>query len=34
MHMTGGFDIPGLGMAAAYMNVPRTYDIDFRYRMR
>ena len=32
-YMTGGFDIPGLGMAAAYMNVPRTYGIDFRYRM-
>ena len=31
-YMTGGFDIAGLGMATAYMNVPRTYGVDFRYR--
>ena len=31
-YMTGGFDIAGLGIADAYMNVPRTYGIDFRYR--
>jgi iron complex outermembrane receptor protein len=31
-YFTGGFDIVGLGIAAAYMNVPRTYGLDFRYR--
>ncbi len=31
-YMTGGFDIAGLGIADAYMNVPRTYGVDFRYR--
>ena len=33
-YMTGGFDIAGLGFASAYMNIPRTYGIDFRYRFR
>lgn len=31
-YITGGFDIAGLGIAAGYMSVPRTYGIDFRYR--
>jgi iron complex outermembrane receptor protein len=31
-YFTGGFDIAGLAIANAYMNVPRTYGLDFRYR--
>jgi len=31
-YFTGGFDIAGLGIATAYMNVPRTYGVEFRYR--
>ncbi len=32
LYYTGGFDIAGLGIADAYINVPRTYGIDFKYR--
>ena len=32
LYYTGGFDIGGLGIGDAYINVPRTYGIDFRYR--
>jgi len=31
-YFTGAFDLAALGFADAYMNVPRTYGIDFRYR--
>lgn len=31
-YYTGGFDIAGIGIADAYINVPRTYGVDFRYR--
>ena len=31
-YFTGAFDIPGLLIADAYINVPRTYGVDFRYR--
>lgn len=31
-YFTGAFDIPGLQIADAYINVPRTYGVDFRYR--
>ncbi|MBL0123681.1 MAG: TonB-dependent receptor [Betaproteobacteria bacterium] len=31
-YYTGGFDIAGIGIASAYINVPRTYGVDFRYR--
>jgi iron complex outermembrane receptor protein len=31
-YFTGGFDIVGLTIANAYMNVPRTYGVEFRYR--
>jgi iron complex outermembrane receptor protein len=32
LYYTGAFDISALGIADAYINVPRTYGIDFRYR--
>jgi len=32
VYYTGAFDIGGLGIADAYINVPRTFGIDFRYR--
>jgi iron complex outermembrane receptor protein len=32
LYYTGSFDIAGIGMADAYINVPRTYGVDFRYR--
>ncbi|NJR44181.1 hypothetical protein HC761_01685 [bacterium] len=31
-YFTGGFDIGGLGIAAAYLNLPRQYGIEFVYR--
>ncbi len=31
-YATGGFDIAGLGIADVYLNVPRTYGLDLRYR--
>lgn len=31
-YYTGGFDIAGIGLAAAYINVPRTVGVDLRYR--
>ncbi len=31
-YITGGFDIAGIGIADAYLNVPRTYGVDLRYR--
>ena len=31
-YYTGGFDISGLGIAAAYLNLPRSYGAEFRYR--
>jgi len=31
-YIAGGFDIAGLGIADAYLNVPRTYGVDVRYR--
>jgi len=32
LYYTGGFDIGGIGIGNAYINVPRTFGIDFRYR--
>ncbi len=32
LYYTGGFDISSLGIADAYINVPRTYGIEARYR--
>lgn len=34
IYYTGAFDIAGIGMADAYLNVPRTYGIDLRYRFK
>ena len=31
-YYTGGFDLPGLAVANAYINVPRTFGAEFRYR--
>jgi iron complex outermembrane receptor protein len=31
-YYTGAFDIAGIGIASAYINVPRTYGVDLRYR--
>ena len=31
-YYTGGFDISSLGIAAAYLNVPRTYGMDLRVK--
>ena len=31
-YYTGAFDIAGIGIADAYLNLPRTYGVDFRYR--
>lgn len=31
--MTGGFDIPALGIGVVYPNLPRSYGLEFRYRM-
>jgi len=31
-YITGGFDIAGIGVADAYLNVPRTYGLDMRYK--
>ncbi len=31
-YYTGGFDLSALGVAVAYINVPRTYGVDLRYR--
>jgi iron complex outermembrane recepter protein len=31
-YFTGGFDIGGLGIAAAYLNLPRQYGVEFSYR--
>ena len=31
-YYTGGFDLSALGVAVAYLNVPRTYGVDLRYR--
>ena len=31
-YYTGGFDLAGLTIADAYINVPRTYGLDLRYR--
>jgi iron complex outermembrane receptor protein len=31
-YVTGGFDISGIGVASAYLNVPRTFGVDLRYR--
>ncbi len=31
-YFTGGFDIAGIGMAVAYMNLPRQYGVNFMYR--
>ena len=31
-YYTGGFDLSGLTIADAYLNVPRTYGVDLRYR--
>ena len=31
-YVTGGFDISGIGIASAYLNVPRTFGVDLRYR--
>ncbi len=32
LYYTGGFDIAGIGIADAYLNVPRTYGLDLRYK--
>lgn len=31
-YFTGGFDIAGIGVAVAYMNLPRQYGVNFMYR--
>jgi iron complex outermembrane recepter protein len=31
-YITGGFDVGGLGIAAAYPNIPRQYGLEFAYR--
>lgn len=31
-YYTGAFDLAALGVAVAYINVPRTYGVDLRYR--
>jgi len=32
IYYAGGFDIAGIGIASAYLNVPRTYGVDFKLR--
>ena len=34
LYYTGAFDISALGIADAYINVPRTYGVDLRYRFK
>jgi iron complex outermembrane receptor protein len=34
IYYTGAFDIAGIGMGDAYLNVPRTYGVDLRYRFK
>lgn len=31
--VTGGFDIPALGIGTVYPNLPRSYGLEFKYRM-
>ncbi len=34
LYYTGAFDIAGVGIADAFINVPRTYGVDLRYRFK
>jgi hypothetical protein len=34
LYYTGAFNIAGIGMTDAYINVPRTYGVDLRYRFK